>query len=144
MLSNLQTFIMRNDQDDWRRGLVCGICWVHNAVAINIRQLQILMARCKASINSMFQNIGYRAVPICTEYAAGLSEFFPSLKGNFRELRRWTIRIPKNDSIPTRPILVNPDVAPMPVVPAVGTVGAAAQDGPGDELAGPQHPDGGL
>jgi hypothetical protein len=134
ILNSLQTFIMRNDPDDWKRGLVCGICWVRGAIAINIRQLKILLARCKSSVNSMFLNIGYTTVPTDTQYTIALSEFFPGLKGNFGALRRWTIRILKNEPLPPRVALVCPEVAPLPIT-VIG--GGHTPDGAGDR----PHPD---
>jgi hypothetical protein len=99
IIGSLHAFVMRNDADDWRRGLVCGICWLNGGIAINTRQLRILLSRCKSSINAMFQNIGYVAVPTTNDYATALSGFFPTIKDNFGELRQWTIRAIKPSSI---------------------------------------------
>jgi hypothetical protein len=92
ILSTLHSFVMRGDADDWKRALVCGICWVEGAVAINTRQLRLLLSKCKSSINAMFQNIGYGTVPTTTDLGGALAAFFTPINGNLSELRKWTIR----------------------------------------------------
>jgi hypothetical protein len=68
----------------------------------------------------MFQNIGYTTIPTARDYASALVEFFPVLKDNFTELRKWTVRfsspaIPEVPADPpTLPILGEPDHAPEP------------------------------
>jgi hypothetical protein len=59
ILNTIHTFVIRSDADDWKRALVCGICWLRELIAINTRQLRLLVLKCKSSINAMFQNIGY-------------------------------------------------------------------------------------
>jgi len=83
---------MQGNGDDWKRALVCGICWVNQGVAISTRQLGLLLSKCKSSINAMFHSIGFVAVPTTADYAGALATFFPLIKDRFPELRRWTIR----------------------------------------------------
>jgi hypothetical protein len=92
ILSTLHTFIMRGDADDWKRALVCGICWLQGAVAINTRQLRLLLSKCKSSINAMFQNIGYGTVSTTTDLGGALAAFFTPIKDSLNELRKWTIK----------------------------------------------------
>ena len=92
IISSIKAFIIRGDDDDWRRSLVCGIGWINNSVVINTRQLRILVAKSKSSINAMFQKIGYSTVPANSEVSVALSSFYPTIKGNFAELRKWTVR----------------------------------------------------
>jgi hypothetical protein len=94
-LTRLRGFVMRGDADDWKRALVCGVCWLNGAIAINTRQLRLLMSKCKSSINAMFQDIGYATVPTTSDYGGALAAFFPVIKDNFAELRKWTIRSAK-------------------------------------------------
>ncbi|KAH0792619.1 potassium/sodium hyperpolarization-activated cyclic nucleotide-gated channel 1 [Histomonas meleagridis] len=96
IISTLKAFVYHDEADIWKRSLVCGICWIDNALAINTHQLRLLLAKCKSSINAMFQNIGYMTVPTNSEYAGNLSNFFPIIKDNFVELRKWTIRLMQN------------------------------------------------
>jgi hypothetical protein len=99
ILTTLQNFIVRNDGEDWKRAIVCGICWTGGGIAINTRQLRLMIAKCKSSINAMLQSIGYATVPTARDYTDHLVAFFPILKDNFPELRKWTIRFAK-DIIP--------------------------------------------
>jgi hypothetical protein len=110
IVTTIRSFVMRNDADDWKRGLVCGICWLDADIAINTRQLRLLLSKCKSSINAMFQAIGYSTVPTTNDFAGALATLFPVIKDNFGELRKWTIRsakvgdvtiqIPRTDGIP--------------------------------------------
>jgi hypothetical protein len=95
ILNTLRGFVMRGDADDWKRALVCGVCWLNGAIAINTRQLRLLLSKCKSSVNAMFQNIGYATVPTTSDYGGALAAFFPVIKDNFTELRKWTIRSAK-------------------------------------------------
>jgi hypothetical protein len=74
---------------------VCGICWIPDGIAINTRQLRLLVGKCKSSINAMFQNIGYATIPTTRDYGTTLVELLPVLKDNFSELRKWTVRFSK-------------------------------------------------
>jgi hypothetical protein len=109
ILSTLHSFIMRGDADDWKRALVCGVCWLPGAVAINTRQLRLLLSRCKSSINSMFQNIGSGIVPTTTDFRGALAAFFSPIKDSLSELRKWTIRAARGAPRPPPPF--QPDQA---------------------------------
>jgi hypothetical protein len=110
IVATIRGFVMRSDADDWKRGLVCGICWLNTSIAINTRQLRLLLSKCKSSINAMFHAIGYSTVPTTNDYAGALATLFPVIKDNFGELRKWTIRsakigevtirIPRTDEVP--------------------------------------------
>lgn len=99
IVSTIHAFVMRGDGDDWKRALVCGIVWLNTAIAINTRQLRLLLSKCKSSINAMFHNIGYVTVPTTTDYAGALATFFPIIKDNFAEIRKWTIRFSKGSGL---------------------------------------------
>ena len=88
----IKKFVVRNQEDDWKRSYVCGICWLENGIAINVRQLKILISKCKSSINGSFHRLGYEIIQPGAEYITSLISIFPFLKENFPELRKWTIR----------------------------------------------------
>lgn len=92
ILSTIKNFVIRNDEDDISRSLVCGIGWIPNGIAINTRQLRLLIAKCKSSINGSFHALGFSAVPTSAETASVLSKLFPCLNNNFSELRQWSVR----------------------------------------------------
>lgn len=88
----IKRFCAKGDEDDWKRYLVCGICWVQNGIAINTRQLRVLIAKSKSTINGALAKMGYATVPTKGEDASQLLSIIPYLKGHFSELRQWTIR----------------------------------------------------
>jgi hypothetical protein len=103
MLDAIRQFAERDTEDDWRRFLVCGLCWMPNAIAINTRQLRLLISRCKSSINGSLQKMGYTTNMSHSESWKGLFPHIPLLKDHFRELRQWTIRS-KGVPAPLEPI----------------------------------------
>lgn len=93
IIDQIKSFVVRNDGDDWKRSLVCGICWLKgSSIAINTRQLRLIVAKCKSSINGSFQLLGYGSVPTGAESSSSLIKYFPFLKDNFAVLRQWTVR----------------------------------------------------
>lgn len=93
IVNTIKKFVVRNDSDDWKRALVTGIAWLPNAIAINTRQLRLLLSKCKSSINALFQNLGYYTIPTTNDYSSSIISCFPILKDDFSELRKWTIRL---------------------------------------------------
>jgi hypothetical protein len=93
MLSSIRTFCIRHTEDDWKRCLVCGVCWLPNGIAINNRQLSILIDKCKSSINGSLQKMGYSTLQSRNESSSSLCDMIPLLKNNFNELREWTVRL---------------------------------------------------
>jgi hypothetical protein len=93
MLTTIQTFCIRHNEDDWKRCVVCGVCWLAAGIAINNRQLSILIDKCKSSINGSLQKMGYSTLQSRTESTGPLCEAMPVLKDNFNELREWTVRL---------------------------------------------------
>ena len=80
----------KNNSNDWKRYLVCGICWINDDVAINTRQLRILLGKSKSTINGAFAKMGYETMPFRNNEE--LLEKIPFLRGNFNEKRQWTVR----------------------------------------------------
>ncbi|EAY03784.1 hypothetical protein TVAG_232670 [Trichomonas vaginalis G3] len=98
MLENIKKYCIRNDEDDWKRYLVCGVCWMDEAIAINTRQLRLLVCKCKSSINGSLQKMGFSTNMAHSESWKILFPKIPLLKDHFSELRKWTIRYkPKKD-----------------------------------------------
>jgi hypothetical protein len=93
MLSSIRAFCIRHNDDDWKRCLVCGVCWLPNGIAINNRQLSILIDKCKSSINGSLQKMGYSTLQSRSESSSSLCDTIPLLKNNFNELREWTVRL---------------------------------------------------
>jgi hypothetical protein len=77
-----------------------------------------MIAKGKSSINAILHSIGYATVPTARNYTDHLFAFFPILKDNFRELRKWTLRFVKN-TIPPPPQAVAQPVQDRPDAPAL-------------------------
>ncbi|KAK8870702.1 hypothetical protein M9Y10_008589 [Tritrichomonas musculus] len=92
MVDSIKQFAVRNDENDWKRSLVCGIIWLQQSIAINTHQLRLLITKCKSSINGSFQALGYGTVPTVADSASELISKYPFLRHNFSELRQWTVR----------------------------------------------------
>lgn len=92
MLESVKKFAIKSDADDWKRCMVCGVCWIDNGIAINTRQLRLLIDKCKSSINGSLHRMGYNPTSTAGDVNSTLVEKMPILKGNFSELRQWTVR----------------------------------------------------
>jgi hypothetical protein len=92
MLDLIKAFVIRGDHEDLSRGLVCGMVWLSNGIAVNIQQLKLLSSKCKSSINGSFGALGYATMPSGADTAGELIQNFPFMKDQFSELRQWTIR----------------------------------------------------
>jgi hypothetical protein len=122
-LETIKSFVNRNDGDDWKRSVVCGVCWLNSegTVALNIRQLRVLVSKCKSSINGSFQFLGFDLVSAGMECSISLGKYLPVLHDNFQELRQWTIR--KNAATETNGHHSTPScISPAPEGEGVGNV----------------------
>ena len=92
IINAIDLFENINDNDKWKRCLVCGIFKVKDMIAVNIHQLQCLIAKCKSSINGSLRKIGYGNIVKKEEGSEFLFEIIPYLKSNPSERRKWTLR----------------------------------------------------
>jgi hypothetical protein len=92
ILGSIRSFCIRNKDDDWKRCLVCGVCWLPSGIAVNNRQLSVLIDKCKSSINGSLQKMGYSSFQSRHESTGALYDSIPLLRNNFNELREWTVR----------------------------------------------------
>ena len=116
-LQTLRQYCLRGDGQDWRRCLVCGICWIPDGIAINIRQLTIIIGRCKSSINGSLQKMGYDVIDSRCEVLNAIESIIPVLKGNNQETRQWNIR-----KIGSSKVEIKPPAQPVfqvPVTPVI-------------------------
>ena len=118
-LDAIKEFCMRGDDDDWRRCLVCGVCWMGNQeIAVNIRQLMLLVDKCKSSINGALAKMGYGTAPAKSAATMSLLQYIPYLKGNFVEQRQCTVRTKNRLSPPVAADMDAPsDGGEQPVTP---------------------------
>jgi hypothetical protein len=121
IISSIRNFAERGDDSDWRRFLVCGVCWLENGIAINTRQLRLLVSKCKSSINGSLQKMGYTTNVSHSESWKILFPHIPLLKDHFSELRQWTIRYKSNAPIQL-PQTVPITFPPVPISKLYGEV----------------------
>jgi hypothetical protein len=113
-LDMIQEFCVRHLPDDWKRSLVCGVCWLGSDIAVNTRQLQLLINKCKSSINGALSKMGYGAAPVKSTTMYSLLSYLPYLQGNFVEQRQWTVRRKVSMSpVPTRHFYPTPIILPL-------------------------------
>jgi hypothetical protein len=97
----IRQFCLRGDDRDFMRCLVCGICWLdRDDIGVNTRQLRLLIAKSKSSINGAFAKMNYMTRPAKICEFERLCRAIPPLKGFPAELRQWTIRSPLPHSPP--------------------------------------------
>lgn len=115
VLETIKAYVMRGDEGDMIRGIVCGMYWSKDGdLAINTRQLRTLLNKCKSSINGSLQSLGYVSPHSTADTPSTIIGIFPFWKDNFRELRQWTIRRKLNKSkisISPRPIFFSSSVS---------------------------------
>lgn len=105
ILLEIKKYCIRHDNDDWKRCLVCGICWLSGCLAVNVKQLSLLIQKSKSNINGVFSKLGYITDNKQANLRRDLIETLPILRGNHIEQKFWTIR-------------VNPSMTPAPSVKA--------------------------
>ena len=139
VLEAIRRFIERGNEDDWKRALVCGFCWMDRVVAINTRQLRFLVSKCKSSINGSLQKLGYITTLSPSDSRKMLVEKIPFLDGNYNELRQWTTRcrmpltqivltpIALSGTVGDQPVMLTQPVALTPLPNADGRVDTPSQ-----------------
>jgi hypothetical protein len=91
----IRTFCLRRESDDHLRCLVCGIFWFDSGeLGINTRQLRILLAKSKSSINGALAKMKFITLPTKEHERDRLIAALPALRGDWLEVRQWTIRRP--------------------------------------------------
>lgn len=105
-IKNLKKFIIRGKEDDWKRGIVCGIYWLpqNKGIAVNIQQLKIILNKSKSSLNTSLSKIGLDVVLTRGKAISLVLDTFPILNNHPSEVKRWTIRKLADLSPPTSPV----------------------------------------
>ena len=134
ILGAIHQYAEKGQDTDWRRFLVCGVCWIENAIAINTRQLRILISKCKSSINGSLQKLGYYTNTSHSESWKILFSRIPLLKDNYPEIRQWTIRqrIPQFSIAPQFPFNATvysfPEIQQVQYIPVLPSPSVSNQE----------------
>ena len=115
-LKAIREYVERKNGGDTTRGMVCGICWMEDSIAINTRQLRILMGKCKSAINRSLQIMGYAPAKSKGECWKVLLQVLPELQDNSAELRQWSIRTLPPESVQKEILPPVMDGEPEPVI----------------------------
>jgi hypothetical protein len=91
-LDIVRDFAVRGDASDWKRCMVCGIFWLQDGLAVNMRRLRVLIPRCKSTINHSLRLMGFTEALPRVESARDLKAVLPSSIDFTDELRNWTVR----------------------------------------------------
>ena len=92
-LLRIKRFCHKGDADDWKRCLVCGICWVNdNVLALNNQRLNWFMGKSKSTINDVLTKLRFKYIPINRENGHTVTEKIPYLEKHPEELRQWSLR----------------------------------------------------
>ena len=93
ILQLIRNFAEKKDSGDWKRFIVCGVCWNGNILAVNTRQLKFLLNKCRSSINTSLQRLGYIVnKSLSANLWVILSPMIPFINKSISELRQWSIR----------------------------------------------------
>ena len=92
-IQKIRDYCIREDPEDKNRCFVCGIFWIEYGIAVNIENLQILIRKCRSSINTTLRKMGYEL----TEGRCDANTFFKKIIPDCinlsrREERLWSFR----------------------------------------------------
>lgn len=109
----IEVYIERESGGNKYRDLVCGFFKVDGRLAVNTRQLISLVEKCKSSINSGLQALGYKVIQMDADCSMVLMKTYPFLKNNISLTRQWTLR---------EPIAVNKQNSNLPILGKITNV----------------------
>jgi hypothetical protein len=88
----VRQFVVRKDGDDAKRSAACGICWIEDKIALNVRELRLLLGKCKSTVNGRLHKRGFSTVLCRAVTSEIVVRAMPLLADNKAELKRWTVR----------------------------------------------------
>jgi hypothetical protein len=94
ILELIHRWAQRDDPDDWKRCLVCGLYYLPSGVAVNSHQLRFLTGKCKSAINGALKMIGLTTVSARGDVNPDLVKALPALQGKTHAMRQWSVRRP--------------------------------------------------
>jgi hypothetical protein len=92
VLDAIDIFLNTDEEDKWKRSLVCGMCRLSDGIAVNPTRLQRLVFKCKSSINGCLKGLGYDIVVANPCLSQELLREVPLLGSDPVEMRQWTLR----------------------------------------------------
>jgi hypothetical protein len=92
IMGHVHAYVVQNNENDWKRSMVCGIAWLPGAIAVSTTRLRQLFGKCKGSLNGGLTSIGFKSSPMVQDAALNLARQIPLVKD--AEARKWTLRVP--------------------------------------------------
>ncbi|OHT13923.1 hypothetical protein TRFO_15819 [Tritrichomonas foetus] len=92
ILTMIKVFCLKDNEDDWKRCLVCGVIFFDKYVAINTRQLSTVLLKSKATLNAILFKAGYAPLQKSDEAYQSFQERMPYLRNHPMKFREWTVR----------------------------------------------------
>jgi hypothetical protein len=114
LLGKIKAYVIQGNKTDSIRAFVCGIHWIPGALAVNMRQMQVLTSKCKSSLNGSLTHLGYTRVPPSDVASTRIRALFPWIDDHIGELRSWTLRsfVSQENSIESRARVPAPEQTP--------------------------------
>lgn len=91
-LQVIKSFCKCDQNEEYIREIICGICWIDNDIYLNTLRFRHLLNRSKSSINSYFAQLNYEPIALNQENSTKIFNIMPFLKENYVEKRQWVIR----------------------------------------------------
>jgi hypothetical protein len=91
-ITTILTFIDQSTPGRDSRCIMCGLGCGGPFICANTQQLKHLLGRCKSSINTSFQQIGYGVLRNREKSRDALWAIVPDLRADSAAIRQWTVR----------------------------------------------------
>jgi hypothetical protein len=97
-LISILKYIQHSEVGRENRTVMVGVCFAGPFIGVNTRQLKNFIGRCKSSINSSLQQLGYVALKTKSKARTCILSIIPSLINDQNILKQWTIRCASDDT----------------------------------------------
>jgi hypothetical protein len=92
-LSAIHHFVVQGNQDDLRRGLLCGIEFTSHALVVNTGKIKRLLCKSKSCINGCFHRMGYEVCKAFRDLPSLFAEIDPEYASSPSFIgRQWCVR----------------------------------------------------
>ena len=96
-VQRIHDFCIQGDEiNDKKRCFICGIYWIDsgicNTIALNIDYLQILVRKCRSSLNTTFRTMGYKVTEARCDANTFFKQIIPDIQLSRHEERLWSFR----------------------------------------------------
>lgn len=97
-LLSILKYIEHSEAGRENRTVMVGVCFAGPFIGVNTRQLKNFLGRCKSSINSSLQQLGYVALKTKSKARTCILSILPCLINDQNILKQWTIRCASEDA----------------------------------------------